>query len=77
MFDPNLPGERKREETGKVPSRGSSFNTRNRVVLWGRVGGHGARGSRRLALLPPGRVVCVCVCVCVSGRPRPSCEDRL
>lgn len=77
MFDPNPPGERKREETGKVPSRGSSFNTRNRVVLWGRVGGHGARGSRRLALLPPGRVVCVCVCVCVSGRPRPSCEDRL
>lgn len=69
MFDPDPPGERKREETGEVPLRGSSFNTRNRVVLWGRVGGHGARGSRRQALLPPGRVVCVCACQAVPVLP--------
>lgn len=57
------------------PPRGSSFNTRNRVVLWGRVGGcvlaevwqsgavRGA-GGRPCFHLPLCSVrVCVCVCV--------------
>lgn len=58
------------------PPRGSSFNTRNRVVLWGSGGRlcagrglaeRGSGGSWRQALLPPALVlrVRVRVCVCV------------
>lgn len=84
MCDPG-PGREEREgirREGKgleVPRRGSSFNTRTRL-LWGRVGaggagvgwaGAGGRPCSRLSMLSP----CVCVCQAVPVLlVRTSCE---
>lgn len=71
------PGKRRGKGRGGPP-RGSSFNTRNRVVLWGRVGGHvpvvgaevwwsRAAGEPEAGPAPacPCCVLCVCVCACM------------
>lgn len=76
---------------GGGPPRGSSFNTRNRVVLWGRVGGHvlvpGAEVWRRGAagepeagpapVCPCCALRCACVCVCVRLSPSSLCGQAV